>query len=47
METYGASAPAEIIFEKYGFTVDNVVQHALALVGRAGRSRTSRPGRAR
>ena len=36
VETFGASAPAEILFEKYGFTVDNVVQHALALVGRAG-----------
>jgi transketolase len=36
VETYGASAPAEIIFEKYGFTVDNVVQHALALLGRRG-----------
>lgn len=34
VETYGASAPAEIIFEKYGFTTDNVVQHGLALMGR-------------
>jgi transketolase len=34
VETYGASAPAEIIFEKYGFTPDNVVQHGLALMGR-------------
>ncbi|MFL5734901.1 MAG: transketolase [Chloroflexia bacterium] len=34
VETFGASAPAEIIFEKFGFTVDNVVQHALALLGR-------------
>ena len=34
VETYGASAPAEIIFEKYGFTTDNVVQHGLALLGR-------------
>jgi hypothetical protein len=36
VRTFGASAPAEVIFEKYGFTVDNVVQHALALVGRRG-----------
>jgi transketolase len=36
VETYGASAPAEIIFEKYGFTVDNVVQHGLALMGKRG-----------
>jgi transketolase len=36
VDTFGASAPAEIIFEEYGFTVDNVVQHALALVGRRG-----------
>jgi transketolase len=34
VETYGASAPAEVIFEKYGFTTDNVVQHGLALMGR-------------
>jgi transketolase len=36
VDTYGASAPAEIIFEKYGFTVDNVVQHGLALMGKRG-----------
>ncbi|MEO8288585.1 MAG: transketolase [Chloroflexota bacterium] len=36
VETYGASAPAEIIFEKYGFTVDNVVQHGLALMDKRG-----------
>jgi hypothetical protein len=34
VETFGASAPAEVIFQKYGFTVENVVQHALALLGR-------------
>lgn len=33
VEAYGASAPAEIIFEKYGFSVENVVQHGLALMG--------------
>jgi transketolase len=36
VETYGASAPAEIIFDKYGFTVDNVVQHGLAVMGKRG-----------
>jgi transketolase len=34
IETFGASAPAEVIFKKYGFTVENVVEHGLALVGR-------------
>jgi hypothetical protein len=34
VETFGASAPAEVIFEKYGFTADNVVQHGLALMGK-------------
>jgi transketolase len=34
IETFGASAPAEIIFQKFGFTVDNIVKHALALLGR-------------
>ena len=42
VETYGASAPAEIIFEKYGFTTDNIVQRGLALLGRRGP--VSRPG---
>jgi transketolase len=36
VETYGASAPAEVIFERYGFTAENVVQHALAVMGRRG-----------
>lgn len=26
MDTFGASAPAKILFEKFGFTVDNVVK---------------------
>ncbi len=34
IDTYGASAPAEIIFQKYGFTVENVVEHALVLLGK-------------
>ncbi len=30
MDTFGASAPAELLFEKYGFTVDNVIAKAKA-----------------
>jgi transketolase len=33
VDRYGASAPAARIFKEYGFTVDNVVARALALVG--------------
>ncbi len=36
VEGYGASAPAEIIFEKFGFTVDNVVAHTLAMLNGNG-----------
>ena len=32
IDHYGASAPAEILFEKFGFTVENVVEKAKALV---------------
>jgi transketolase len=32
MTSYGASAPANVLFEKYGFTVDNVLTKAKALV---------------
>jgi len=31
---FGASAPFQVIFEKYGFTVENVVRRALKLLGR-------------
>lgn len=31
MESFGASAPADELFEKFGFTVDNVVETALKL----------------
>ena len=31
METFGASAPADELFKKFGFTVDNVVETALKL----------------
>ncbi|KAL0232408.1 hypothetical protein PCE1_002749 [Barthelona sp. PCE] len=32
MESYGASAPAKLVFEKFGFTVENVKARALALI---------------
>ncbi len=31
MDGFGASAPGELLFEKFGFTVDNVVEKALGL----------------
>ncbi len=31
---YGASAPAKILFEKFGFTPENIVQRALTLLGK-------------
>jgi len=34
MENYGESGPYAKLFEKYGFTVDNVVQRALKLLGK-------------
>ncbi|AFZ34502.1 transketolase [Stanieria cyanosphaera PCC 7437] len=33
VDTFGASAPANIVFEKYGFTVDNVVAKAKEILG--------------
>lgn len=32
VDRFGASAPAEVLFEKYGFTVQNVIKHALKLI---------------
>ena len=32
MESFGASAPANLLFEKFGFTTENVVKKAMALV---------------
>ncbi len=32
MESFGASGPANELFEKFGFTVDSVVEKALELV---------------
>lgn len=31
MDEFGASAPADLLFKKYGFTVENVVEKALSL----------------
>jgi transketolase len=32
MERFGASAPAKVLFEKFGFTVDNVIERAKELL---------------
>ncbi len=32
IDRYGVSAPYQVLFEKFGFTVDNVVEHSLRLV---------------
>jgi len=34
MHTFGASAPLKDVMKKFGFTVDNVVQNARALVAK-------------
>ena len=34
MDTFGASAPAKQLFEKYGFTVENVVKKALEVTNK-------------
>jgi transketolase len=36
LEHYGASAPYQILFEKFGFTPDNVVAAAHAALSRTG-----------
>ena len=33
MESFGASAPADLLFEKFGFTIQNITKRACALVG--------------
>lgn len=33
MEGFGASAPAELLFEKFGFTIPNIMQRACKLLG--------------
>lgn len=35
IQSYGASAPYKVMFEKYGFTVENVVKRAKELLGQA------------
>jgi transketolase len=32
VETFGASAPNNVVFEKYGFTVENVIKHVRKLM---------------
>ncbi|MDQ6812492.1 MAG: transketolase, partial [Bacteroidota bacterium] len=34
MHTFGESAPAEALFELFGFTIDNVVKRAKALLSK-------------
>ncbi|MCS6940325.1 MAG: transketolase, partial [Roseiflexus sp.] len=40
VETFGASAPYQVVFREYGFTVENVVERALAMHARSSRSTT-------
>ena len=35
IDKYGASAPYQVLFEKYGYSVDNVVARAKQVLGRA------------
>jgi len=34
VEKFGSSAPSKVVFEKYGFTVDNILEKARKLVGK-------------
>jgi transketolase len=34
LDHFGASAPTDVVMEKFGFTAENVIKRALALVGR-------------
>jgi transketolase len=34
LDHFGASAPSKVVFEKFGYTVDNIVARAVAVVGR-------------
>jgi transketolase len=38
---YGASAPYKKLYEKFGFTTENVVKHALTLIGSAHQQKTA------
>jgi transketolase len=33
MESFGASAPADLLFEKFGFTIQNITKRACELAG--------------
>jgi len=33
MNRFGASAPAELLFEKFGFSVENITKKACEMVG--------------
>jgi transketolase len=35
IDRFGASAPGKVAFEKFGFTVDNIVAHAKELIGKS------------
>jgi transketolase len=39
VDRFGASAPGGVVMKEYGFTVDNVVERALALLGRSNETR--------
>jgi transketolase len=34
IETFGSSAPYEVLFEKYGLTVDNIIDKAKVVLGK-------------
>jgi transketolase len=38
IDGYGASAPAKILFEKYGFTVENIIEQACRVLGNQKKS---------
>jgi transketolase len=44
LDRFGASAPSGVVFEKLGYTVENVVERALALLGRAGQGNAKLQG---
>ena len=37
MTTFGASAPANLLFEKFGFTAENVAEKAMASIAKANK----------
>jgi transketolase len=41
IDRFGASAPGEVVFNEYGFTVHHVVEKALTLVGRKPETKAS------